>query len=1459
MNVLASIAPFGNQESLRDSNPAPHQSSRSGGQRRKSRKRRNQLRYRRLAVEGLEDRSLLAVVSLIPVKDNTLIKDTSTTLGSTSNGAGDIFVGLNNEGNRTKRGLIEFDVAGSVPADATINSVALTMWVNRNQSRTTMNVELHKVLAEWGEAGSSGKGPGGPAQTGDATWLNTFYPNQTWAKPGGDFSGTVSGAQSIGLANASYTWSSTAQMVADVQAWLDDPAANHGWILLGNETSRSSHRFDSRTSSNAAHRPTLTIDYTVAAPTPDIAISDVTIAEGNSGTTSAIFDVTLSAASSQSVTVNYATTNGTAIAGADYQTTSGTLTFSPGQTAKTISVPVIGESLVELNETFSVNLSGTQNANLADSQGIGTINNDDSASLSINDVTLAEGNGGTTPFSFTVTLNAAVDAPVSVGYSTANGTAMVADSDYTAASGTLNFTGNAGETKTVSVQVNGDQKFEPDETFLVNLTNLAAGGRNVTLADSQGTGTITNDDTINLPALTISDATLVEGNAGTATVQFDVQLSAVSSDTVTVDFGTADGTAVAGADYQAASGSLTFLPGETLKSITVTVTGDTVVELDESFLVNLNSPQNAVLADPQGDGTIANDDSATLSIDDVTLAEGNSGTTNATFTVTLSAAVDVPVSVDFSTANGTATTADNDYTSSSGKLTFAGSAGETQTVSVTVNGDQKVELDETVLVNLANIAASGRDVTFADAQGVGTITDDDAVLNTVTLTPHKDNTLIENASGSLSNGAGDIFVGQNNNGNLVRRGLLAFDVAGSVPAGATIQSVTLTMYVTQTQVGDYAVELHKVLADWGEAGSTGSGTGGLAQSGDATWLHQFYDSQLWSVPGGDFSPTASGVQAIGTQGVSYTWDSTAQMVDDVQSWLDNPDTDFGWLLQADETQNSAKRFASRESSDPALRPTLTIAYVEATPPDISIKDVIVTEGDSGATVAQFSVTLSAPSSSPIAVDYATADGSATAGSDYLAATGTVTFAPNETTQTISITVNGDTQVEPDETFFVNLSNPTGATIADSQGVGIITNDDSAAQPTLSISDVTRAEGNDGTTSFTFTVTLNGAAGGPLSVDFATVDGTATAGNGTTGDTTTDGGTTDTDDDQGDGNQADDQDDSQTGDPETDDQGDGARGGEDGEDEDQDGTEHGGENHNGAEHSGEDSEHDHGQEGDGEGENCEHSGGSGNSAGDYAPTSGTLHFTGAAGETQTITVYVHGDTQVEPDETFFVQLSNAVGAMIADGQGTGTITNDDTTTVRQRPWQNPRDHHDVNDKDGVTPLDALMLINYINDHPGQASLPASDGTSPPYYDVSGDDACTAMDVLQVINRINQSTGQAGGEGEAVCLALAPAEPILGVSPESLPWPDTGESGSAARPANPLSAQQDSQQSTPSASAGLGRTQTNRAWSRSVSRRDDRVGDGVQESPFNHELDFSELEGVLSVIGQDVGRAWKRPDA
>src|SRR5262249_40580046 len=130
-------------------------------------------------------------------------------------------------------------------------------------------------------------------------------------------------------------------------------------------------------------------------------------------------------------------------------------------------------------------------------------------------------------------------------------------------------------------------------------------------------------------------------------------------------------------------------------------------------------------------------------------------------------------------------------------------------------------------------------------------------------------------------------------------------------------------------------------------------------------------------------------------------------------------------------------------------------YTAAPPlPTLSINNVTVTEGNSGTTNAVFTVSLSAASSNAVTVAYATANGTATAGSDYVGASGVLTFAAGTTSKMVTVTVNGDTTVEPNETFAVNLSSPVNATIADAQGVGTITNDDAAPTPTLSIGNVT---------------------------------------------------------------------------------------------------------------------------------------------------------------------------------------------------------------------------------------------------------------------------------------------------------------------------------------------------------------------------------------------------------------------
>lgn len=201
--------------------------------------------------------------------------------------------------------------------------------------------------------------------------------------------------------------------------------------------------------------------------------------------------------------------------------------------------------------------------------------------------------------------------------------------------------------------------------------------------------------------------------------------------------------------------------------------------------------------------------------------------------------------------------------------------------------------------------------------------------NEVTLEPSKDNTLYQQPSGTLSNGQGEnIFAGRTNRG-LRRRALLAFDVAGTVPAGVAIDSVKLTLTLSATIVRAQPVSLHRVLADWGEGASDApdnEGQGGPAAPGDATWLHTFADTSFWENPGGDFDTTASASRDV-DRFSAYTWGSTPEMVADVQGWLDAPETNFGWILIGNEDAfPTAKRFGSRENPDSEARPVLTIFY-----------------------------------------------------------------------------------------------------------------------------------------------------------------------------------------------------------------------------------------------------------------------------------------------------------------------------------------------------------------------------------------------------------------------------------------------------------------------------------------------------------------------------------------------------
>jgi PKD repeat protein len=203
--------------------------------------------------------------------------------------------------------------------------------------------------------------------------------------------------------------------------------------------------------------------------------------------------------------------------------------------------------------------------------------------------------------------------------------------------------------------------------------------------------------------------------------------------------------------------------------------------------------------------------------------------------------------------------------------------------------------------------------------------------DTVDIEASQDATLYE-GDGSLANGAGSfVFTGRTNSqsGSLERRALVAFDIESAIPEGSTITEVSLEMMMSRTRPGAQTVELHRVTESWGEGASDASGEeggGANAGAGDVTWVHREFPDTNWATVGGSFSQTVSGTQQIGGTG-SYTWSSTAQMVADVQGWLDDPSSNHGWALVIPSPATaSAKRFNSRENSGASSRPRLTVSY-----------------------------------------------------------------------------------------------------------------------------------------------------------------------------------------------------------------------------------------------------------------------------------------------------------------------------------------------------------------------------------------------------------------------------------------------------------------------------------------------------------------------------------------------------
>jgi uncharacterized protein len=522
----------------------------------------------------------------------------------------------------------------------------------------------------------------------------------------------------------------------------------------------------------------------VAAVPGSLAINDVTLSEGNSGTTNYSFTVTRSGGTTGAVGATWTLANGTTDNG-DFTAfpQSGTVNFADGQTSATITITIAGDAAFESNETFFVNLtSPTGGATIGDAQGQGTITNDDAApvaQLSINDITQAEGNSGTTSFTFTVTRSGDTSIAASATWTAVNGTTDAAD--FTGAlTGTVSFA--AGETsRTVTVQVVGDADVEPNETFTVQLSNPSV---NTTITDNSGAGIITNDD---LPPIAnvfineihydnagtdVGEAIEVAGLAGTNLTGWTLVLyngngganyqtialggtiadqnngyGTISVTAAGIQNGAPDGIALVDpfgrvVQFLSYEGVMiaTAGPANGLTSIDIGVTEDPAPAAGLSLqLVGTGSSYadfTWVAAADDNFGTVNTGQTflpasgpSQIRVADTQVIEGNSGTSSLTFIVYRAGGLASSASVDYViTLDGTANAADLGAGAVlSGTVSFA--AGESQrTIIIPIEGDIVGEANETINITLSN--PSGANL-IVDAQGVGTIVNDDPVPLTI--------------------------------------------------------------------------------------------------------------------------------------------------------------------------------------------------------------------------------------------------------------------------------------------------------------------------------------------------------------------------------------------------------------------------------------------------------------------------------------------------------------------------------------------------------------------------------------------------------------------------------------------------------------------------------------------------------------------------------------------------------
>ena len=811
---------------------------------------------------------------------------------------------------------------------------------------------------------------------------------------------------------------------------------------------------------------------------PTVSISDVTVAEGNSGTSNANFTVNLSSASTTPVTVAYATSNGTATAGADYTATSGTVTFAAGVTSQTVAVKVTGDNTVEPNETFTVTLSNPTGATISKATATGTITNDDVATPnpgnnSVTYVVTNEWNGG---HNANMTVNAGqaltgwtveFDSPAEiVNIWNAQITSHVG-THYVISNMPYNAQVASGQSTTFGYQANGT-------SAAATPTNLKVNGSAVTNPPAT-------------PSLSIADKSVAEGNTGTSTAGFTVTLSSASTTPVTVAYATSNGTATAGADYTNTSGTLTFAPGVTSQTVNVNIIGDATSEANETFTVTLSNPTGATISKATATGTITNDDAGNppntpgISIADASVTEPGTGGIAAGFLHTSGNQIldsqNKPVqlsSINWFGAESTNMVPHGLWTRSYKDMIDQMAAQGFNTIRLPYSSAMlhSTSLPSGIdyyqnpdLQGLTPIQVMDKIIDYAGQKGMRVVldhhrstagagtsenglwynsqyTEDAWVADWQTLaTRYKNNPTVvgfdlhnEPYNGTWGGG------GANDWARAAER------------AGNAVLAVNPNLLIMVEGIGTYKGDSY-----WwgGQLQGVKDRPIVLNVPNRVVYSPHDYPNSVWQQPWfqGDNFGAALPAKFRSEWGYIYEQNIAPIWIGEFGTKLVDP-KDAVWFEAI--TSYLSGDFDNNGTIDiPAGTEDMSWAYWSWNPNSgdtggiladdwrtinqnklVYLKPIMYSGGN-GTSVATFTVTLASPATQTVTVQYMTSNGTATSGSDYSASVGTLTFLPGETLKTISVVVNYDAATEGNETFNILLSNPVGATLTDATGVGTI--------------------------------------------------------------------------------------------------------------------------------------------------------------------------------------------------------------------------------------------------------------------------------------------------------------------------------------------------------------------------------------------------------------------------------------